>query len=666
MTTHGAQVEAAIARETLERLELEVLGCVSGDTRAGLADKCAQAHAALGVLASSKPTETAHFARIDEAEKALRGAANNMAMAARTHADPRVGNGAEQLRELAENIAGARRRALEQAVVPTQSPYEEDPLEHPRRAASRGVPRSRALPMLALSATAARPTPTPVMTLPLSAGADLRQRLMQQTRRAMRGIADDDESADDTAATSQPRAGTGAELVTLRSPSAGTHTLDTRGKLGETAQLRHLARDCMEEIGTLGNNRYVADTEEWTPDVARSEDRLLANLDALVSLGRGGPVTVNVIAQLLDWAADGPAVAVFRPFARTFVLGCTAGHAPARAALRAMFASHPRTWRAQSRALALSASEHIDEVLTDMFTAAQPALLPHLLDAMCARRSVPHAKVAPFLRHTNEDVRGAAIVAMSVGSEATMIIEAMLDQLQREPDDALVMESIATLAVHDTVAARRALRERLSAEHHTPGTLSRPARERAVLMLAIIGERSDVELLLAVLANHPTDAGAVGWHGHATLISPLLALLEDDRATVRQGAARSLHRITGADLPALGQRLASPYRACTDPARWQAWLRDHDLLVGGDDVRIRLGQPFSMGHGAAELTSFFVPMAVRQTAAFELAVHSAGLLPDVRDWTAKQVAGLHACQQQGSVAPGRWLETRRHERQTSR
>src|SRR5690606_36351242 len=102
---------------------------------------------------------------------------------------------AEQIHAIADDIAEARKSALQAAVVPTPEQALALPAEDPRHAVSRGLPRVRRLALGTLASNAARPAPKPVLDLPVDPAGAMRERLLQDTRRAMRGLAPSDEEA---------------------------------------------------------------------------------------------------------------------------------------------------------------------------------------------------------------------------------------------------------------------------------------------------------------------------------------------------------------------------------------------------------------------------------------------------------------------------------------
>jgi hypothetical protein len=185
---------------------------------------------------------------------------------------------------------------------------------------------------------------------------------------------------------------------------------------------------------------------------------------------------------------------------------------------------------------------------------------------------------------------------------------------------------------------------------------------RLLERLAIVGDASDVERLTRGLARHPRDAGAVGWHGSALLVAPLCDCLEsrDPRAIV--GAARSLHRITGAALadpddPEV-RREPDPYRPVVSAARWRAWWRAEGERFRSDR-RYRFGREFHLQTTIDEIAGLALSGSVLRLALYELRVATGRALPEHREWLAAIVSAIEALSTEVEELPaGGWLSAR--------
>src|SRR5262249_8025298 len=108
-------------------------------------------------------------------------------------------------------------------------------------------------------------------------------------------------------------------------------------------------------IAILSSLRRVQGEERWG-SAASFEQRLLDNVDALISLGKGGPGQdrdPGILDQLARYAAEqqpDPG----RTFARAFVLGCVDGDDTLRALTLALRRSHAYTLASQEEALSLA------------------------------------------------------------------------------------------------------------------------------------------------------------------------------------------------------------------------------------------------------------------------------------------------------------------------
>ena len=74
------------------------------------------------------------------------------------------------------------------------------------------------------------------------------------------------------------------------------------------------------------------------------------------------------------------------------------------------------------------------------------------------------------------------------------------------------------------------------------GDASSDVRRSFRRLLALAGDESDVGLLAKALAEHPTDAEAVGWSGASELLELLVGLFESDHALSIQARAHRCSR----------------------------------------------------------------------------------------------------------------------------
>lgn len=432
---------------------------------------------------------------------------------------------------------------------------------------------------------------------------------------------------------------------------------------GEAEQARRLARDCMEDIAILGDLRRRGEREPWTA-VARFEQRLLDNLDALVALARG-PSGEGVIEQLQRYAAETLFPDRGRAFALALVLGCLDGEDAVRAAVMALRHADPSTVEAYQAALSLGSSPAIGPAMERLLWGEKASSARLALEVLRHRREASLSVVAPLLDHPDPRVAAAAARAAAVAGvdgEHRAAVLPLLEPRLTDPDDEVAVAAAEALLVLGAPAGLLGLRKRLKDEVDAPGLMPRAARARATRLLALAGGPEDLELLLAAVRGDPPAAEALGWLGHPGAAEPLLELLE--RAAPRGRAAqlvpaRALHRLTGAGLRPPGEIVeAIDDRLILEAAPWRALWEERRRALARPD-RIRFGAPYTLAATVDELLRDEAPPAARREAALELAIAlGPALRVEVDDWAARQRAALLGLREQvaaAGLAPGEYL-----------
>jgi hypothetical protein len=418
--------------------------------------------------------------------------------------------------------------------------------------------------------------------------------------------------------------------------------------------LRRLAKDALEEIGTAGRLRRPREDEAWTS--GRSfEERALTFLDALVSLGRGTSREARLdVASVIDetlhaWSVPDPA----RVFAGLFALSCIHGHgAAARLHVHARDV-HPSTTDAVEDALALGSSPHLDDVVLALLCEDdRPDLLARGLRAAKRRRRVPARFAIDLLGHPEPRVAAAAAEACGV-----------LDpRLVREPlEEALFGAPEVAVAAAEALARLGTLPASWGQRLATLGGSLRAAR------LCVLAARpGDVEAMIALAGSFPQAIAMdlLGWIGSPLALDTLREALGDDDWNVRDRAAWSLARITGAGRELLGNldvdedgnpipdpdeapdsgSVSPDYtRRCPplDPAFWSDPI---ERARAADARRLRFGRPLAAAAVIEELADPRTHQGIRRILVTELAIlitsqsanRETALPLDVDDWIARQ------------------------------
>jgi hypothetical protein len=438
--------------------------------------------------------------------------------------------------------------------------------------------------------------------------------------------------------------------------------------------LRRWARDALEELAVAGRLRRPREDEAWTSG-RTFEERALLSLDRLASLGRGASsegradVARLVEETLHEWSIPDPG----RIFAATFTLACFHGHgAAARLHVHARN-PHPTTAGAIEDALALGSSPHVDDVVLSLLCEdASPALLERGLRVARRRRRAPARLVIELLAHPQPRVAIAAAQACAALDPG--LARGPLEEALFGPAEVAVHAAESLALLHVPGAAWEARLIALSEGDFGAGDAAadRDGAHADITLhaarLRVLHARSrDVEPLTEMLGRLPRLAAVdlLGWLGNARAFDALCAALGDMEWTMRERAAWSLSRITGAGRDGLGSIEVDehgnpvpppdgePVAEDTDRTRRYPpidpsfWAEPITRARALDAPRLRLGLPLSAAIVQGELLEPRTHQGVRRLLVTELAMLSAGQTPglagsnkplplDVDDWIARQ------------------------------
>lgn len=451
---------------------------------------------------------------------------------------------------------------------------------------------------------------------------------------------------------------------------------------GEIAQIERLLRTCLEDIGAMGNLRRMRDDDPFDlAAIARFETRMCRCLDAVIALGQPfftvtGPGSrfsgVDVLDAAVRYARESITADPGRAFARTMVLCSVAGDDTVRAAVLALKESPPYTYRAQGEALSLAPNEGVVSAMIRLTSDDEPRLVALALDVLAMRGEVKFGIVPPLLEHPQEEVRVAAIRALSVTKERDAAVRLLLDLCETEIDDDVWVAGVEALVRLRCAGGLDLLRARLveEVEDEDADMLRADLRTRCMQLLGIAGKADDYLLLERLYFGDPGQAAALGFHGHVRLVDRLLLALEGtgDAGGVylglssRREVALALQRITAAPfVMGVDGGLVDPYRVDTDAKKWMSWWEAHRRDFD-HRVRYRFGQPFSGMHTVHELLADRVPVKTRRQCARELEVLLGTPFP-IHDFAERQRealgqarASVEAATQAGEprFAAGRW------------
>jgi len=425
----------------------------------------------------------------------------------------------------------------------------------------------------------------------------------------------------------------------------------------EWRELSRLARDRLEEIAISSHLRRPTTRHYWTVAVGY-EARLLENLDALVALGIG-PFHIDVVDSAIDYAAEIQSLDVGRVFARAFVLGCISGADAADLAVASLSATHATTRAALVDALSLASNVDIARsVRAALLREHVPNGIASLLEILRRRGETDVATSSAFVAHPSPTVRSEAARGLGLLPDGSSAVERLLEAvLERQADSTTRLAVAEALAIRGSRRGIAAAREGLDSARD-PNDVTQWAR-----LVALIGDLSDLERLVAAGARVPVALASLGWLGHRDAVPHLIAALMRERVAPRPvgGEGRveearlacALDRILGGDLvdtlvgdDRLGNATTAP---TTDPERWRSQLEIHVRQRTGSDEaprKMRFGEAWTPRASLDELESPSSFSVERSGASLELSVAlgPAGSV-DTATWVAKQELSCLAVRQ---------------------
>ena len=431
------------------------------------------------------------------------------------------------------------------------------------------------------------------------------------------------------------------------------------GSAGEIRQIRAIARDCFEDIASLGSLRRLYESEPWI-DAGPFEQRLLDSLDAVVSLDR--PLdprapSLGLVDALYAYATEWTVPDFGRTFALAFTLCCLAPEAAMRWVVLALRRSHPRTYPAFVDAFSLGSNEAIDRTLAELCTDDDPAIVAVALEAMARRGRPDMGSTVLLLARPSPDLAARAIdLAARLPAQA---VGPLLARFLAGADPALAASAAAALVTLGDPRGAKHLRELLARRRVSPPSedlegavkdaaegrarTDAAARRIALETLCLLGDPVDRELVAAEALAVREMIPWLGWYGAAEHVPILVAALREKlaaRATYDEidRLAGALERIGGERLPRLGEVGPDDFEARV--TQWAVSLPERRPL---DAARLRFGRAWTPLAVLDELQARTTKQGERPTLARELAlVTRRAVHVDVSGWVAAQQHALTA------------------------
>ena len=417
----------------------------------------------------------------------------------------------------------------------------------------------------------------------------------------------------------------------------------SRSTAGDLAQIRSIARECFEDIASLGSLRRLYDHEPWVDSMA-FEQRLLDNLDALVSLERPldpAAPSLGLVESLFAYAIEWVVPDFGRTFALAFTLCCLDAETAMRWVVLALRRSHPRTYPAFVDAFALGSNEAIDRTLVELCREDDPALVEVALEAMARRGRVDTASAVLLLMRPSPSF---AVLDKAIDLAARLPAQAaapLLSRLIDGPDPDAAASAAAALTTLGDARGPKHLRAVLQ-RPRTDDAATLRARGIAFEALCLLGSPLDRNLLGTEASLDRGGLPWLGWHGHPDHVP---VLIEGIRRAAADGAfdeadriARALERIGGGSAPRPGALAGGDFEA-----RLAVWVRAFEERRPLDNPRMRFGQIWTPAAILTELSARGTRQGERPILARELALvtrRAAHL--DVSGWVVVQERALAA------------------------
>lgn len=325
-------------------------------------------------------------------------------------------------------------------------------------------------------------------------------------------------------------------------PGAATGAAPERAP--EAAHLEMLARDLMEDLATLASLRRATGIEPWG-ESEPFEERLLASLDALVSLAR--PVreeqaTFPLVDRLYRYATEWWVPDGGRSFAFAFTLACLRSETAMRWVVLGAQRAPAGALHAFASALSLGSSPGADGAITALLGTDVPAMLTLALE-VARRRRYFQMSLLPFVAHPDRAVAEAALRTLPGAPRATAldVLGGVLAGAGARGGgaylSAVAAELLATMGDPQAIpACRQLVGEACAAGDFATATV-------ALRTIAVNGDRRDADLVLQAALQIPDGLYLLGFFGapeHALAVVD--ALRNPERVA---DAERGLRRLTG-------------------------------------------------------------------------------------------------------------------------
>jgi HEAT repeat protein len=358
-----------------------------------------------------------------------------------------------------------------------------------------------------------------------------------------------------------------------------------------------VANDAIEDIATLRHHRIPDAGASWR-SVARSEERLLSQLDAVLSCG-------EEVVRRAERSARSPEIPdPDRLFAVILILGCWETRdsvAMAVDLLRIATTGTADELSAAVDALCLAPHPGCAEALLALLADSSATVRAAAVRILAYREGLPGDDLLALFRDDDPGVLEQA--ALAAGDFRDPKVTRALEGCLFHPEESVVR-----------AALRSAIRNRSRAGLEAARTYCRDGRAGfadAALFLGLAGASSDVTQIRSCLAMLEPPASGVrgaGFLGDPNLVPDLIGCLERLKDDQRREAAHALERITAAGLQVTEEvpvhdpedlqylegtpPMEEQKTIVQDPVIWRAWWSANQTRFD-PGLRYRRGQRYS-------------------------------------------------------------------------
>jgi hypothetical protein len=346
----------------------------------------------------------------------------------------------------------------------------------------------------------------------------------------------------------------------------------------EANHLWDVARDCLENIGTLRSQRKPLSHENWNTPL-KAEQRLLDQVDAVLACGEG------VIRRAVEAVRESEIPDPEWAFAVMFVLGCISGDEKLQSAqtlLEVLSERNADETDAAVEALSYAPNPKIGTTFSGLLEGGSTKSRASAAKLLFWRGELSATQIEKLLRSKDPELLVPALHSLV---ERTASIDAsQWISLLHDDSEAVVRAALCLSFANRQSSGRQRALELIG--------IGRPQFADAALWLALSGDHRDWAFLKTLLESNPTPLiiRSAGYWGYAEAIPLLLGLLKRASDVPPADIASAIERITAAGLSRWDPDSQELQLAPAEP--YERWWHDRARHFHAG-MRFRCGRPFA-------------------------------------------------------------------------